>query len=321
MRRVKRWSRRHFLLSGAAALSVLVPSGWGTVHLATRPPYPERLYQAGVKDYLAGRWRSAADRFTTLIELTGESNEVLFARGAAEMQDGNYDRAATDFSKIYFDNRDSLAGECFAYSSAKVPDHKVAATAYAVLAQDVPNKSALFRLRAADCWLAIENYSEAAQCAMEVVAADPNNGVAYYFCATARAPRSQQLQSELGDKTRAHAIADIDRAIELMPDDPLLLCEAVSLYCRLNELDPDRIKNLLERAVASGVVRERLRRVGVAFPWTDQPWFLELLERCPDVQEPNVSALTHVLQPPDASEVEARVMAELTKSLPKSQVP
>lgn len=313
LRRANRWSRRHFLLTGAAALSVAVPAGWGAVHLATRPAYPERLYQAGVKDYLAGRSHRAAQQFTKVMELTGESNEVLFARGAAWMQGGDYDWAAKDFSKVFFENQDALAGKCYAYSSAMNLKYDEGYTAYRLVAEVTQSRDAQDHLHVAYCYHKAHNYVEAEVWATKALALEPDNVMAYCLRAETRLRVTEDPLLGLRETYKPLAVADFERAVELKSDDPMLLCRAATAYCRLDSFNIGHVVNLLERAVSAGAVRKQLSLVAARQPWKEDAWFQDLLRRCPDTENNDLSSWPQILMRPDDDQLQSRVTEQVAK--------
>ena len=129
-RRAHRWARNHrpALAAASALLSAFVTAL--VVALAIRAPYSVREYQRGLDYYGGGEYQRAVDSFNESLKSNPQQSNVLFARGRALQQLGDYRMAFEDYraaQKLAADPR-AYAGE--GYCLSRLGQHTQAVAFY-----------------------------------------------------------------------------------------------------------------------------------------------------------------------------------------------
>jgi serine/threonine protein kinase/Flp pilus assembly protein TadD len=114
-RRATRWLGRHRGLAILCGLMVTVLLSWAVYAWWTQDPYSVRQQRQGIALYRQGDYREAIEHFTVALTHEPQSPELLFARGRARQQLGDFTMALADYYAASRQGEDARLLACTGY--------------------------------------------------------------------------------------------------------------------------------------------------------------------------------------------------------------
>jgi len=317
--RLWRWLGRHRVAVAACLMLLVVTALSAGSYLATRPPYADRQYQAGLSDFRQGEFQLAAEHFDRALTAEPDAPAVYFARGIAHQRLGEHEVAYTDLQKAADKCDDNIVLECLAYSAAFTTNHAVRAQGiYGKLVASDPTNARL-RQNLAYVYFFTNVPSQAEAHASAVLAAEPHAFAAYYLralarCALAEAElrSSDQEERNLAQVKAQSAVADIEMALQLCPREHLdarLLYHAAEAHALASSDEASsRLKELVQSAARAGTSETKLKALGNDKGWAQESWFREAFQSRHAGSNSTPSTMhARFLAPPSAEQIHLRL--------------
>jgi tetratricopeptide (TPR) repeat protein len=266
-----RWSRQHrgtTIGAGVLALGLLSAS---IAFVATRDPYSVREYAAGRQALTAHQLDDAVLRFDHALAAKPGDAGILFARGQAFQQRGDFDLAVRDYG-VVGDRGSGVADACRAYCLAQMRSFNNAvgrnqkAIELGFATAEVYNNLGY-------CELQLNLLVTARQNLDKAIALNPRLGVAYYNRGLL------DLRRVVAGKPLENGLKDFDRALELGPTSGTLYFDAACMNAAApvsfdrHDMVVRLISSALEAGFPSSVVRAEL----LLKPYLQEPRLTKLL--------------------------------------------
>ena len=132
--RLARWLRGHWRAMAIPVLLIASLTVAGLVHLATRPPLAERLYNQAVASFTQEDYQAALVPLNQVLSRQPQHTAALFLRGRTYTQLKDYPSAIRDLKQVVAKSSDGRAAAALGYAAAKYRLH-IDAIGWANLAQ------------------------------------------------------------------------------------------------------------------------------------------------------------------------------------------
>jgi serine/threonine protein kinase len=256
LRRLVRWSRSaRRSLSLAAMLLIGTMLGIGG-YLLAREPYSIREYRQGLQELRIAKYQTAIVHFNHALEANPNAAALLFARGQARQQLGDYPLAIVDYRAASATCQAGMIQGSLAYCFAKNRAH-LEAIDCGLRAIDCGAATAEVQNNLGYCFWKLDKLRAAREHLDAALALDPHLQAAYYNRAKVT------LRSVLKDGgAPTSGIADIEQAIKLGPATSDLYFDAAYLHA-LDAGDPrhkEQATRYLKKAIESGWSADAIRR-------------------------------------------------------------
>lgn len=259
--RVRRWTRRHFLISTGGVAGVLMAGAATGYHMATRAPYAVRMFNRGGKAYQRRDYGEADECFNQTIAVAESPDllaDALFWRGRACMELDRMPEAMAYFRESAELRWDGRALACYAYTCGRrgFPKDGVAPSNGAIEAgvttAEVYNNLG-YGLRSR------RQFDDALKAFNHALVIKPGLRPALYN----RAWTEFRRAATQGRPVDAQAVRDIEEAVNSNTASAYMCYDAALIYSRLGE-DPGQYRTQivghLRRALQLGVDPEHARR-------------------------------------------------------------
>jgi eukaryotic-like serine/threonine-protein kinase len=271
-RRLLRWSRQHRAVTlGAAILALGLILGSATF-VATRDPYFIREYAAGRQALAAHQLDDAVLHFDHALSAKVGDAGILFARGKAFQERGDFDLAVRDYAAAAKQMPSGATEACLAYCLAQMrffsnaADRGQRAIESGFTTAEVYNNLGY-------CEVQLNRYVTARQNLDKAIALNPSLGVAYYNRGLLDRRRV------VSGKPPENGLKDFDRAVELSPTNGTLFFDAACM----NAAVPERLKRhefvvkYVEAALAAGFPPSVVRAEPLLKSYQTEEWLKQSL--------------------------------------------
>jgi serine/threonine protein kinase len=221
-RRLLRWSRQHrgtTIGAGVLALGLLSAS---VAFVATRDPYSVREYAAGRQASAAHQFDDAVLYFDHALAAKPGNAGILFARGQAFQQRGDFDLAVRDYGASADRVSAGATEACLAYCLARLRSFTSAVGRSQKAIQSGFATAEVYN-NLGYCELQLNLLVTARQNLDKAVALNPSLGVAYYNRGLL------DLKRFVAGKPLENGLKDFDRAIELGPTSGTMYFDAACM--------------------------------------------------------------------------------------------
>ncbi len=251
--RLERWASRRKFLLGAVTLALALLGGSALAVISTRAPLAEREYNAGIREFQAGRFQPAVEHFTRAHNARPAAYQPLFARGQALLQAADYANAIADLEQAHTISPLGLTAAWIGYGCDCADQGFKAEDHYARAVEQ-------FRFETAAIWnnrghnayrrnrpaKAIDHLTRALQLDPDCTTAYHNRALAYAFC-------GNKVGAE-GTSYGQLAIQDIERAMASGSITGWLLVDAAVIH---KQFGPEpgrkqRVEEYVQRAITLG---------------------------------------------------------------------
>ena len=227
-RRLLRWSRQHRAATLGAAILALGLILGSAAFVATRDPYFVREYAAGRQALAAHQLDDAVLYFDhALAAKTGDAG-ILFARGQAFQERGDFDLAVRDYFKASELSQAGVIEACLAYCLAQMREHQDA-VARGLKSIDRGGTSAEVYNNLGYCERKLGRYLTARQHLDKAIALNPSLGIAYYNRGLL------DLRRVVSGNPPENGLNDFDRAVEFGPISGTLFFDAACMNATASE--------------------------------------------------------------------------------------
>lgn len=296
-RRVRRWTARHRGAVTSIVLMLTLTTVASTWHLATRPPYVVRQYNAALADMKREKHHKAIEHLDRVIKenkVYEDSVPFRYARGLAYHRLGDFKLAEIDLAAAAELANDPVVFECCAYAQMRM---KVTTASPRVSARYMYSQMAELGELTPENELnwAFANFDMRPVPAVVISRCSaalekrPDWQNAYYLRALAHVVIAKQaLQRNSGDQNKTQltnsiksALSDFDKAISIGPSSARLLTDAAEARAIHDGNQPSAtLRELLELAARYGAPQRRIDDIGKYSDWSKDAWFRNVVSSC-----------------------------------------
>ncbi len=271
-RRLLRWSRQHRAATlGAAVLALGLVSG-STAFVATRDPYFVREYAAGRQALAAHQLDDAVLYFDHALAAKAGDAGILFARGQAFQQRGDFDLAVRDYFKASERSQAGVIEACLAYCLAQLREHRssidrgLKAIEVGATTAEVYNNLGYCRRRIGESVSARMDLDKA-------IALNPALGVAYYNRGLL------DLSRVVSGNPPENGLNDFDRAVEFGPISGTLCFDAACMNAAASEglKRHEFVVKYVRAALMAGYSPSAVRAEPLLKSYQSEEWLKQLL--------------------------------------------
>jgi tetratricopeptide (TPR) repeat protein len=271
-RRLLRWSRQHRPATLGAAIVALGLVLGSIALVATRDPYFVREYAAGRQALAAHQLDDAVFHFDHALAAKGGDAGILFARGRAFQQRGDFDLAVRDYGAAADKLPSGATEACLAYCLAEMRSFSSAADRGQRAIKSGFTTPEVYN-NLGYCELQLNRYVTARQNLDKAIMLNPSLGVAYYNRGLL------DLRRVVSGKPPENGLKDFDRAVELSRTNGTLFFEAACM----NAAAPEGLKRhefvvkYVRAALMAGYPPSAVRAEPLLKAYQSEEWFKQLL--------------------------------------------
>ncbi|MHB0956490.1 MAG: protein kinase domain-containing protein [Pirellulaceae bacterium] len=231
--RLERWMSRRKFLVGCGTLTCGLIGGASITALSARDPFAVRKYEAGVREFQAGRFAEAAAQFTHAHHARPLAYQPLLARGQARLQTADYLDAIADFEQAHALSPQGqtaawvgYACDCAELGIPAEVNYRQAIETYRYETVAVWNNRGRNACRRNSYTAAIDHLTRALQLDPQCATAYHNRALVYARCGTDSAAN--------GTSYGQLAIDDIEQALALGPPTGWRSVDAAQIHDRFD---------------------------------------------------------------------------------------
>jgi serine/threonine protein kinase/Flp pilus assembly protein TadD len=280
-RRLFRWSRQHRAATLGAAVVTLGLVLGSMALVATRDPYIVREYAAGRQALAAHQLDDAVLHFDHALSAKVGDAGILFARGLAFQERGDFDLAVRDYIKASERSQAGVIEACLAYCLAQMREHQdAAARGLKSIERGWTSAEVYNNLGYSERKLG--RYVTARQHLDKAIALNPALGVAYYNRGLLT------LMQNAADESPESALTDFEHAIQFGPTSAALYFDAACM----NAAAPERfnrhefVVRYVRAALAAGYSPSSVRKESRLKSYRQEDWLKKLLATATEPSRP-----------------------------------
>ena len=255
-RRVRRWTRRHYVMTLGAAASIVAGSMAIGYHWATRAPYDVRTFNRAGEAFEGGDYLAAEAHLDRVIAAGGSNDllaDALFWRARARLKLGRNLEAIKDLKLAVSLRPDGRTHACLGYAYAlERVSHDSALCLSEALAAGFRTAEVYAGFGYASLFARTPMMRRAIELLDKALQLKPNLVSARYLRALGHLFLSRKLRQSIDPQ----AIDDIEAVMASHPEDPYIYYDAAAIFERCEERSERterRIVDCLCRALQLGV--------------------------------------------------------------------